>query len=205
MGFYQKSWELVGDNVCDFVIKMWDNPYEITKVNKTDICLIPKVENPTLVTQCRPISLCNTIYKTLSKIVVKRLKVHMNNLISPSQTGFVPGRIIHENIIIAREAMHFMDRMKSKKGAFAIKVDLAKSYDRFSWEFIWNTLQEIKIPESMLNVIMHSVTSVETNVNWNGARNEFFHPQRGIRQGDPISPYSFMIFMDKLTYFIEEG
>lgn len=84
-------------------------------INKTDICLIPKMDNLSMVAQFRPISLCNTIYKALSKIVVGRLKKHMDNLISPYQTGFVPGRIIHENIIIAKEAMYTMEKMKGKK------------------------------------------------------------------------------------------
>lgn len=73
----------------------------------------------------------------LSKIVVGRFKSHMNKLISPYQTNFVPGRLIHKNIIIARESMHTMERMKGKKGAFAIKVDLAKAFDKLNGEFIW--------------------------------------------------------------------
>lgn len=158
-----------------------------------------------MVAHFRPISLCNTIYKVLSKVVVGRLKKHMNQLISPFQTGFVPGRQIHKNIIIAREAMHSMERMKGKIRAFAIKVDLSKAYDKLSWECIWKTLSEIQIPEKILNVIIHFVASVETNVNWNGSRNNLFHPQRGIRQGDPISPYLlFVLCMDKMTHLIEE-
>jgi hypothetical protein len=70
-------------------------------------------------------------------------------------------------------------------------------------------LSEIKLPDKMINVIMHSITSVETNVKWHGARAEYFRPQRGIRQGDPISPYLFVLCMDKLSHLIchavEEG
>jgi hypothetical protein len=69
--------------------------------------------------------------------------------------------------------------MRGKKGAFAIKVDLSKAYDKISWEFIWRILYEIKIPYNMLNVIIHDISSVEiNNVKWNGARTEFFRPQR---------------------------
>jgi hypothetical protein len=114
----------------------------------------------------------------------------------------VPGRNIHENIVVAKEMIHTMKRTQSIKGSFAIKVDLSKAYDKLSWEFIWRILYEIKLPDQLINVIMHSVTSVETNVKWNGARGDFFRPQRGIRQGDPISPYLFVLCMDKLSHLI---
>ncbi|CAI8598599.1 unnamed protein product [Vicia faba] len=101
----------------NFVRGIWDNPDGIGDVNKTDICLIPKVDNPNNVMQYRPISLCNTIYKIVSKTIVNRMKRSMDKLKSPYQTGFVPGRTIHENLIIAKEAMHSMNKMKGKKVA----------------------------------------------------------------------------------------
>jgi hypothetical protein len=201
-GFYQKSWDIVGNTVCNFVAQVWKDPSRIAEVNQTDICLIPKVPHPEYVHQFRPISLCNTNYKIVSKVIVERLKECIAELISPFQTGFVPGRNIHENIIVAREMMHSMNKMNGKKGAFAIKVDLAKAYDKISWEFIWRILMEIKIPKEIINIIMHAVSSVTTNVKWNGARAEYFKPRRGIRQGDPISPYLFVLCMDKLSHLI---
>jgi hypothetical protein len=107
--------------------------------------------------------------------------------------------------VVAQEMMHSMRKFKGKKGYFAIKVDLSKAYDKLNWNFIWRVLTEIKLPESIINIIMHSVTSVDTNVKWNGARAPYFRPQRGIRQGDPISPYLFVLCMDKLSHLILHG
>jgi hypothetical protein len=131
-GFYQKSWDVVGENVRKFVEKVWSEPSALSEVNHTDICLIPKVSQPDHIRQFRPISLCITNYKIVSKVVVERLKGCVAKLVSPYQTGFVPGRNIHENIVVAKEMMHSMHWMQGKKGYFAIKVDLAKAYDKIS-------------------------------------------------------------------------
>lgn len=87
---------------------------------------------------------------------------------------------------------------------FFIKIDLTKAYDKLQWEFIWKVMNEIGVPKNMVNVIMHAISSVETNVNWHGVRGEFFRPRHGIIQGDPISPYLFVLCMDKLSHLIEE-
>ncbi|MCH86446.1 hypothetical protein A2U01_0007303, partial [Trifolium medium] len=129
-GFYQQSWDTVGPTVCDFVKEVWKSPSIIATVNQTDICLIPKVDHPEVVSQFRPISLCNTIYKIVSKVIVARLKIYIPKLVSPFQTGFVPGRNIHENIIVAKEMIHSMHMARGRKGYFAIKVDLSKAYDK---------------------------------------------------------------------------
>jgi hypothetical protein len=80
--------------------------------------------------------------------------------------------------VVAQEMVHSMIKLKGSIGYFAIKVDLSKAYDKISWEFIWRVLMEIHLPDKLVNIIMHMVTSVETNVKWNGARNEYFRPQR---------------------------
>lgn len=138
----------------------------------------------------------------VTKVVVNRLKDLMDTLISPYQTGFIPGRHIHENIVVAQELVHSMRKMRGRKGGLAIKVDLAKSYDRLKWSFIHLVLLEAKIPEKLVSIIMTCITSVQTNVMWNGNRSPFFNPQRGIRQGDPLSPYIFVLCMDKLSHLI---
>lgn len=181
---------------------IWRNPKDVAAVNHTDICLIPKVEKPEFVTQFRPISLCNSIYKFVTKMIVNSI---ISDIVSPYQAGFVPGRNIHENIITAQEMMHSMHRMQGKKGFFAIKVDLARAYDRLSWDFIHGVLLEIGLLVIMIDLIMECISSVKTNVIWGGSRSVFFSPTRGIRQGDPVSPYIFVLCMDKLSHLIMEA
>lgn len=91
--FYQQSWNIVAQVTCDFVKKVWLNPHDIAVVNYIDICLLTKINKTEFVDQFRPISLCNTIYKFVSKIVVNRLKEIIPIIISPHQTGFVSGGV----------------------------------------------------------------------------------------------------------------
>jgi hypothetical protein len=75
----------------------------LESTNCTDICLIPKVAQPEFVNQFQPISLCISLYKVVSKVVVNRLKDLIHVIVSPYQTGYVSERSIHENIVVAQE------------------------------------------------------------------------------------------------------
>lgn len=89
-----------------------------------------KVTIPEKVSQFIHIALCNAIYKALRKVIVNRMKVCMDGVMSPNQTGFIHNRNIHENIVVAQELLHSMNKLKGNKEFFAIKVDLAKAYDK---------------------------------------------------------------------------
>ncbi|XP_061350360.1 uncharacterized protein LOC133295534 [Gastrolobium bilobum] len=200
--FYHRNWDLIADQVCNDITGFFNNPEGIKSVNDTLLVLIPKVDIPEKIDQMRPIALCNVLYKATTKIIVNRLKGVMDKLVSPFQTSFVPGRVIHDNIIIAQEMTHSMNRLAGKKAYMSIKIDLAKTYDRLNWNFIYQVLLEAGIPLDMAEVIRACITSPRFQVLWNSSRSDPFYPSRGIRQGDPISPYLFVMCMDKLSHLI---
>ncbi|BFG15830.1 hypothetical protein CerSpe_021040 [Prunus speciosa] len=114
--FYQDYWGVCSDDIISFVQDCFNTASLPDNLNETLIALVPKVERPMFMNQLRPISLCNTLYKVVSKILVARLRSCMTKLVSPSQVSFFPGRQITDNIIVAQEVLHKFKSAKGKKG-----------------------------------------------------------------------------------------
>jgi len=201
--FFQKFWNLVGPNVNDVVLGVLNGQHLPEGLNDTFLVLLPKVEHPQKVTQFRPIGLCNVAYKLITKVLVHRLKKVLPDIISPCQSSFVPGRQISDNIIIMQESLHTMRKKRGRCGFMAIKLDLEKAYDRLNWAFTRHTLMEMRLPQLMVEVIMLCITSYSMRILWNGEPTASFQPTRGIRQGDPLSPYIFVACMERLSHLIE--
>jgi hypothetical protein len=204
--FFQKHWDLCGGEVtCSVlhVLRGEDNPESI---NKTFIVLIPKVAQPEDLGKFRPISLCNAIYKIASKVLANRLKAILPDIILEEQSAFVPGRMITDNIITAYECLHFMKRNGAKKHQqCALKLDMRKAYDRVEWNYLQAIMQRMGFHDRWVQLIMKLISSVSFLVLFNGTPLEEFRPTRGIRQGDPISPYLFLIAAEGLSGLLKQS
>ena len=129
--FYQKFWHIVGDDVIVAVLNFLNSGTMLPEINYTHIVLIPKIKSPERISDFRPISLCNVIYKIISKVLPNKLKLILPRLISPSQSAFVPGRLITDNVLVAYETLHAMhSRRLGRRGYMALKLDVSKAYDR---------------------------------------------------------------------------
>ena len=128
--FYKQYWPIVGNNVIKVVQNFFISGQMLSEVNQSLIVLIPKNQSPTNVNHFRPISLCNTVYKIISKILVSRLRPLLSDLISPCQSAFVPDGWIAKNQLVVHELLHSFKKRKVKGGFIALKVDLQKAYDR---------------------------------------------------------------------------
>lgn len=203
-GFYQHIWHEVRKSVCEEVKAIFMYGVFPDHLNDTLVTLIPKYQSPESLNNYKPISLCNSVYKIVSKILVERIRPYISLLVSLVQTTFVLGRKGIDNILIAQELFYALDRKKGNEGYMAIKVDLEKAYDRLEWCFIHKVLQAYHFPQNIIKVIMSCVTSTKISVLFNGGALESFYPSRGLTQGDPISPYLFILCMEYLGYLIEK-
>ena len=135
--FYKKFWDIIGDQIVMEVLGVLNGGPVPSEWNETTIVLIPKVNRPELVKDLRPISLCNVLYKIVSKVLANRLKQILPEVISPAQSAFVPGRLISDNILVAYELTHFMkQKKKGKEGHAVVKLDMSKAYGRVEWPFL---------------------------------------------------------------------
>ena len=155
--FFQRFWLTVGDSVVEEVMKAFEKKRVPQYLNETHIVLIPKIQGPEVLGNYRPISLCNTVYKIITKVIVARLRPHLEKLVSPYQAAFVPGRRGVDNTIIIQELIHSIGRVKGKKGYMAIKIDLEKAYDKLEWGFIRDMLTRFNFPPILSDLIMSCI------------------------------------------------
>ena len=159
--FFHAFWDIVKEDVTRSVQAIFHLVSLFKPLNHSYIVLIPKKPFPDEVSHFRPISLCNVIYKVISKVMVNRLKPVMDSLITPYQNAFIQRINISGNILLSHEIMDTLKKKKWKKFSFeAIKIDISKAYDRVNWNFLKVDLTAMKFDPKWIRWIMECVFCV---------------------------------------------
>jgi hypothetical protein len=202
--FYKSYWPIVKNSVISYVQSFFRGGFLLKEFNHTNIALIPKKDNPNLVHHFRPISLTNFNYKIISKILSNRFKPILQNIISPNQSAFLKGRSIHDNTILAHEMFHSMKQKKGNGGYMALKLDMEKAFDSMELEFLLKVLDLLGFHPTWVQWICQCITTSSFSILLDGAPYGKFFPSRGLWQGDPLSPFLFIVGSEILSRLIEK-
>ncbi|WMV29916.1 hypothetical protein MTR67_023301 [Solanum verrucosum] len=226
MSFYLAFWELIKEDILKTIQYFYEHQKFEKSLNATFIALIPKKVGASELKDFRPISLIGGIYKIVAKILAKRLKKVgaselkdfrpisliggiykivakilakrlkkvVNNLVNKHQMAFIKGRQIMDAALIASERVD--SRLKGAEAGVMCKLDIEKAYDHVNWRFLLNTLNQMGFGEKWLKWIDFCIKTVKFTVLVNGEPVGFFGSERGLRQGNPLSPFLFILAME---------
>lgn len=147
----------------------------------------------------RPIALCNMIMKVITKVLDNRMKTLLDSVISDTQSAFVPGRLMSDNIMVAFEVMHYLKGKKTcKNGYMALNLDMSKAYDLIEWDFLKAIMLKMGFSQWWVHLVLQCVSTVSYRIVHGEHEIGPIKPSRGIHQGDPVSPYLFIICAEGL-------
>ena len=203
IAFWHFSWDFVKEEVMGFFKDFFEQNKFVRNLNFTILVLIPKKENAVDIKDYIPISLVGGLYKILAKVLANRLRRVVGQVVSTAQNAFVERRQILDAVLIANEAIDALSKRKEK--GLICKLDIEKAYDHLNWNFLLSVMEKMGFGRKWLNWIQWCISTATFSVLVNGTPTGFFRSSRGLRQGDPLSPYLFVLGMEALSGLIDRA
>jgi len=201
--FIRKSWDFIKDEIMA-ALSLFHKTGSIPKGrNAFFIALVPKVRDPSELEQYRPISLVGALYKIISKVLASRMKKVLPSIINESQSAFVKGRGILDSVFLANEVAE--DLRRNGRIGLCLKVDFEKAYDSVRWEFLYNMLLRMGFHNLWITWIRGCLESTSVSVLVNGSPTEEFKPTRGLKRGDPLVPFLFLVVAEVLGGIVRQA
>jgi hypothetical protein len=200
--WYKTAWAHVKGDVMALLSSFHDGNAELDRINRAHIVLLPKLQGACHPKDFRPISLQNCPVKIITKILTTRLQRSIQLLVDVDQTGFIKGRSISENFVYATELVQHCHRRKLPTAV--IKLDFAKAFDSVAWDSLLTVLQARKFPPIWISWMKKLLDTSHSAVLVNGCPSRWIKCKRGVRQGDALSPYLFLLMADVLQKMIKQ-
>jgi len=203
LGFIKDFWEDIKGDVMRFISEFHWNGKLARGINSTFIALIPKVDSPQKLNDFRPIALVGCMYKILSKVLANRLRMIIGRVVSDTQIAFVKERQILDGILIANEVVD--EAQKSNREMILFKVDFEKAYDSIDWSYLDTIMNRMSFPLLWRKWIKECVSTAIASILVNGSPIDEFPLQRGLRHGDPLSPFLFLLTAEGLNVLMNSA
>lgn len=203
MGFFIQCWDVVKEDLMNTFQNFHSQELFEKSFNATYVALIPKKAGAMELKDYRPISLITSLYKIISKVLTKRLKTVIHKLVDTQQMAFIKGREIMDADLIANECVD--SRVKSKIPRILGKLDIETAYDHINWNYLLKILKNMGFGRKWIKWIGFCISTVKFSILVNGSPERFFSSQRGLRQGDPLSSFLFIIVMEGLNSMIKKA
>ncbi|GLT25058.1 hypothetical protein SLA2020_002120 [Shorea laevis] len=201
--FIKFVWDTLKDDFVEFFREFHQRGRLVKGLNSSFLTLIPKKMNPLELKDFRPISLIGCIYKLLAKVLANRLKNVMSNIISDTQSAFLGGRQLVDSVLTLNEVVD--EARRRKQQAFVFKADFEKAYDCVDWSFLDWMMDRFGFGSRWRGWIKECLSTARVSILVNGSPTMEFQMGRGLRQGDPLSPFLFLMIGEGLHGLVKKA
>ncbi|GAU33092.1 hypothetical protein TSUD_259430 [Trifolium subterraneum] len=192
--FLKTFWELLKGDLRIMFDQFHDNSCFPKSFLSYFVTLVPKVSSPCSISDFRPISLLGCLYKLIAKVLANRLAKVIDLVISSNQSAFIKGRNLVDGVLVVNEVVE--SAKKSNSECLIFKVDFEKAYDSVDWGFLEYMLRRCGFYEKWIGWNRVCVFAGNLAVLVNGSPSSEIKIQRGLKQGDPLAPFLFLLVVE---------